>query len=193
VKRDVILAGVGGQGLLSIAAVIGYAALAKGLDLRQCEVHGMAQRGGIVQSHIRYADVPLHSDLVREGSADVVLSLEVMEGLRYLPFLHLEGVLITSSTPIRTIAEYPPLDRILEEIRALPHHCIVDTAVLAKRAGSPQCANSALLGAAAPFLALPEDSLEAALRAVFAGRDSRIIDANVRGFRLGVAARRGLR
>ncbi len=106
-KRDIILAGVGGQGLLSIAAVIGHAALSLGLDLRQCEVHGMAQRGGVVQSHIRYADGPLYSDLVREGSADLVLSLEPMEALRYLSFLRPDGALVTNSVPTSPCATSP--------------------------------------------------------------------------------------
>jgi indolepyruvate ferredoxin oxidoreductase, beta subunit len=190
VKRDIILAGVGGQGLLSIAAVIGHAALALGLDLRQCEVHGMAQRGGVVQSHIRYSDARLHSDLVREGTADLILSLEPMEGLRYLPFLRPDGILVTSSVPVHNIPDYPDLDRILAEIRALPHHRIVDAAVLAIEAGSAQCANLVLLGAAAPFLALPEDALEVSLRAVFAGKDRGVIETNIRGFRLGLEAAR---
>jgi len=189
-KRDIILAGVGGQGLLSIAAVIGNAALSLGLDLRQCEVHGMAQRGGVVQSHIRYSDAPLYSDLVREGTADLILSLEPMESLRYLPFLHPDGALVTNSVPVKNIPDYPNLDRILAEIRRLPRHRIVDAAIMAEQAGSPQCANLVLLGAATPFLGLAEDSLEAGIRSVFAGRDPRIVDTNLRGFRLGVEAAR---
>jgi indolepyruvate ferredoxin oxidoreductase beta subunit len=171
VKRDIILAGVGGQGLLSIAAVLGDAALGLGLHLRQCEVHGMAQRGGVVQSHIRYSDAPLYSDLVREGAADLILSLEPMESLRYLPFLRPDGALVTNSVPVKNIPDYPDLDRILGEIRRLPRHRIVDAAVVAEQAGSPQCANLVVLGAATPFLGLAEDSLEAGIRSVFAGKD----------------------
>ena len=189
-KRDIILAGVGGQGLLSIAAVLGNAALGLGLHLRQCEVHGMAQRGGVVQSHIRYSDAPLYSDLVREGTADLILSLEPMESLRYLPFLRPDGALVTNSAPVKNIPDYPDLDRILAEIRRLPRHRIVDAAVVAERAGSLQCANLVVLGAATPFLGLAEDSLEAGIRSVFAGKDSRIVETNLRGFRLGVEAAR---
>ena len=189
-KRDIILAGVGGQGLLSIAAVLGDAALGLGLHLRQCEVHGMAQRGGVVQSHIRYSDAPLYSDLVREGTADLILSLEPMESLRYLPFLRPDGALVTNSAPVRNIPDYPDLDRILGEIRRLPRHRIVDAAILAEQAGSLQCANLVLLGAATPFLGLVEDSLEAGIRSVFAGKDPRIVETNLRGFRLGVEAAR---
>jgi indolepyruvate ferredoxin oxidoreductase beta subunit len=190
VKRDIILAGVGGQGLLSIAAVLGDAALGLGLHLRQCEVHGMAQRGGVVQSHIRYSDAPLYSDLVREGTADLILSLEPMESLRYLPFLRPDGALVTNSAPVKNIPDYPDLDRILGEIRRLPRHRIVDAAILAEQAGSLQCANLVLLGAATPFLGLVEDSLEVGIRSVFAGKDPRIVDTNLRGFRLGVEAAR---
>jgi len=187
VKRDIILAGVGGQGLLSIAAVIGHAALSLGLDLRQCEVHGMAQRGGVVQSHIRYADGPLYSDLVREGSADLVLSLEPMEALRYLSFLRPDGALVTNSVPVRNIPDYPDLELLHAEIRRLPRHVLVDAAALAEQAGSLQSTNLALLGAAAPFLGLPEAALEASLDAVFAGKSDRIRETNQRAFRLGVA------
>ena len=189
-KRDIILAGVGGQGLLSIAAVVGDAALGLGLHLRQCEVHGMAQRGGVVQSHIRYSDAPLYSDLVRVGTADLILSLEPMESLRYLPFLRPDGALVTNSAPVKNIPDYPDLDRILGEIRRLPRHRIVDAAIMAEQAGSLQCANLVLLGAATPFLGLAEDSLEAGIRSVFAGKDPRIVDTNLRGFRLGVEAAR---
>jgi indolepyruvate ferredoxin oxidoreductase beta subunit len=189
-KRDIILAGVGGQGLLSIAAVLGDAALGLGLHLRQCEVHGMAQRGGVVQSHIRYSDAPLYSDLVREGTADLILSLEPMESLRYLPFLRPDGALVTNSVPVKNIPDYPDLDRILGEIRRLPRHRIVDAVIMAEQAGSPQCANLVLLGAATPFLGLAEDSLEAGIRSVFAGKHPRIIETNLRGFHLGVEAAR---
>ncbi len=186
-KRDILLAGVGGQGLLSIAAVIGHAALEQGLDLRQCEVHGMAQRGGVVQSHIRYADRPVHSDLVWEGTADLILSLEPMEGLRYLSFLRPAGCLVTNSVPVRNAPAYPDLEAILAEIRSLPHHLIVDADTLAQEAGSTQSANLVLLGAAAPFLGLPQSSLETGIRAVFSGKDPRVLETNLRAFHLGAA------
>jgi indolepyruvate ferredoxin oxidoreductase beta subunit len=190
VKRNIILAGVGGQGLLSVAAVLANAALGLGLHLRQCEVHGMAQRGGVVQSHIRYSDAPLYSDLVREGTADLILSLEPMESLRYLPFLHPDGALVTNSAPVKSIPDYPDLDLILGEIRRLPRHRIVDAAIMAEQAGSLQCANLVLLGAATPFLGLADDSLEAGIRSVFDGKDPGIVETNLRGFRLGVESAR---
>jgi len=186
--RNVILAGVGGQGLLSIAAVLGEAARREGLNLKQAEVHGMAQRGGVVQSHVRFGPGPIHSDLIREGTADLILSLEPMEALRYLPFLAQDGAMVTNSEPFENIPDYPELDSIHEEIRGLPNHRLVDAAALAKTAGSPRAANMVMLGAGSPYLELPEEALITGIRSVFAGKSEEIVETNVRAFRLGRAA-----
>ena len=183
--RNSILAGVGGQGLLSIAAVLGEAARRQGLHLKQAEVHGMAQRGGGVQSHIRYGDEPIHSDLVREGTADLILSLEPMETLRYLPFLSPDGAVVTNSEPFQNIPNYPELATILEEVRGLPNHRLIDAAALAKRAGSPRAANMVMLGAGSPYLDLPEEALISGIETVFAGKAPEIIETNVTAYRLG--------
>lgn len=183
--RNSILAGVGGQGLLSIAAVLGEAARRQGLHLKQAEVHGMAQRGGGVQSHIRYGDEPIHSDLVREGTADLILSLEPMETLRYLPFLSPDGAVVTNSEPFQNIPNYPELATILEEVRGLPNHRLIDAAALAKRAGSPRAANMVMLGAGSPYLELPEEALISGIETVFAGKAPEIIETNVTAYRLG--------
>jgi len=185
VIRNSILAGVGGQGLLSIAAVLGEAARRQGLHLKQAEVHGMAQRGGGVQSHIRYGDEPIHSDLVREGTADLILSLEPMEALRYLPFLSPDGAVVTNSEPFQNIPNYPELATILEEVRGLPNHRLIDAAALAKRAGSPRAANMVMLGAGSPYLELPEEALISGIETVFAGKAPEIIETNVTAYRLG--------
>ncbi|MDD5264792.1 MAG: indolepyruvate oxidoreductase subunit beta [Candidatus Bipolaricaulis sp.] len=185
-KRDIILAGVGGQGLLALAAVLGQAARELGLHLKQAEVHGMAQRGGVVQSHVRFSDRPVHSDLVREGTADLVLSLEPMEALRYLPYLKPDGALVSDTRPVRNIPEYPNIDRILAELRTISPHRLVDATALADRAGSPQASNLVVLGAGFPFLGLPMEVLEDGIRAVFAGRADSVIASNLRGFALGV-------
>ncbi|MEN6368853.1 MAG: indolepyruvate oxidoreductase subunit beta [Thermotogota bacterium] len=184
-KRDIILAGVGGQGLLALAAVLGQAARGLGLHLKQAEVHGMAQRGGVVQSHVRFSDRPVHSDLVREGTADLVLALEPMEALRYLPYLKLDGALVSDTRPVRNIPDYPDVDRILAELRAITPHRLVDAAALAEQAGSPQASNLVVLGAGSPFLGLPVKALEDGIRAVFADKAESVIAANLRGFRLG--------
>lgn len=187
--RNVVLAGVGGQGLLSIAAVLGEAARSEGLHLKQAEVHGMAQRGGVVQSHIRYGEQPVYSDLIREGTASLILSLEPMEALRYLPFLSSTGVVVTNAVPFTNIPDYPDLERILSELRALPRSYAIDGESLAKEAGSPRCLNMVMLGAGSPELALPESALRAGIEAVFASKSPQIIEMNLRGFQLGLAAR----
>jgi len=184
-KRNVILAGVGGQGLLSIAAVLGEAARREGLHLKQAEIHGMAQRGGVVQSHVRFGDEPIHSDLIREGTAHLILSLEPMEALRYLPYLALDGALVTNSRPFKNIPEYPAIDEILDQIRVLPSFRLIDASELAGRVGSARAANMVMLGAGAPFLDLSEETLVAAIEAVFARKSDEIVATNVRAFRLG--------
>lgn len=187
-KRDLILAGVGGQGLLALAAVIGEAARSLGLQVRQAEVHGMAQRGGVVQSHLRYADHPLHSPLVRKGCADLVLSLEPMEALRYLPYLAPHGVVVSSTVPVKNTLQYPDEEKIRQALQELPRHRLVDAPGLAKRAGALQAANMVLLGAGAAFLDLPFSALEAAIRAVFAGKPEKILETNLRALHLGMQA-----
>lgn len=187
-KRDLILAGVGGQGLLALAAVIGEAARSLDLHVRQAEVHGMAQRGGVVQSHLRYADHPLHSPLVRKGTADLVLSLEPMEALRYLPYLAPDGAVVTSTVPVKNAQQYPEEETIRKALTALPHHRLVDAPALARQAGAVQAANMVLLGAGAAFLDLPVSALEVGIRAVFAGKSESILETNLHALQLGMLA-----
>lgn len=187
-NRNIILAGVGGQGLLALAAVIGEAARSLDLDVRQAEVHGMAQRGGVVQSHLRYADQPLHSNLVRVGTADLILALEPMEALRYLSYLSPTGAVVSDTSPLMNIPDYPKEEDILSEIEKLAIHRLVDAGALAKEAGAMQAANMVMLGAGAPFLDLPEEALIAGVEAVFSDKASSVIETNVRAFHLGLAA-----
>ena len=187
-RRNVVLAGVGGQGLLSIAAVLGEAARAEGLHLKQAEVHGMAQRGGVVESHIRYADVPIHSDLIREGTADLILALEPMEALRYIQFLSEDGAIVTSEAPVENIADYPEIETIYAELRALPRTAIIDADQLAREAGSPRCMNMVMLGAGSSRLGLSNAALKTGIEAIFAGKAREMIEMNLRGFDLGLQA-----
>jgi indolepyruvate ferredoxin oxidoreductase beta subunit len=187
-NRNVILAGVGGQGLLALAAVIGEAARTLDLDVKQAEVHGMAQRGGVVQSHLRYADRPLRSNLVRAGTADLILALEPMEALRYLPYLAPTGAVVSSTAPLVNVPDYPEEDDVLAEIEKLPVHRLVDAGGLAKQAGALQAANMVMLGAGSPFLDLPEEALIGAVRSFFADKGDPVVETNVRAFRLGLAA-----
>lgn len=187
-KRDLILAGVGGQGLLALTGVIGTAAVQRGLYLKQSEVHGMAQRGGGVQSHLRYSDQPVHSDLIPEGTADLILALEPMEALRYLPFLAPDGALVCSSAPVRNIPDYPDEQSLRAELEREAPLWMIDAAALAREAGTAQCANIVMLGAASRHLGLTAEELLGAVRAVFSPRGERIVETNITAFRLGVEA-----
>lgn len=185
-KRDIILAGVGGQGILSIATVIGEAALSEGLYLKQAEVHGMSQRGGDVQSNLRLSSEPIHSDLIPKGGADLIISLEPMEALRYLPYLKPEGWIVTSSKPFVNIPNYPQLDEVLAHVMALDQHVLVDVEELAKRAGAPaQAANMVLLGAAIPMLGISKDKITDGVKRIFARKGDAIVASNIAAIEAG--------
>lgn len=184
-KKDIILAGVGGQGILSIAACIGLAALREGLQLKQAEVHGMSQRGGAVQSHLRISDSPIASDIISEGKANIILSVEPMEALRYLTMLASDGWVVTSINPFVNIPNYPLLDDILREIWKCHHYVTVDADDMAKNAGSIKAANMVMLGAASPLLGLTASSLEAGVSELFAAKGQAIVDLNIKAFRTG--------
>lgn len=187
-KRDIILSGVGGQGILSIATVIGRAALAQGLRIKQAEVHGMSQRGGDVQSNLRISSSEIRSDLIPRGAADVIISLEPMEALRYLPWLAGDGWVITNTTPLVNIPDYPAEEALRRELEKLPHVVILDVDALARAAASPRSANMALLGAAAPFLEIGPEKLEAGIRDIFARKGEAVVETNLAAFRAGLEA-----
>jgi len=190
-KQDIILAGVGGQGILSIAYVIDNAALADGLFFKQAEVHGMAQRGGAVQSHMRLSDGTIWSDLIPKGGADMILSVEPLEALRYFDYLKPDGIVVTSSTPFRNIPDYPEVDKVLEAIRKAPRSVIVDSEKLAKEAGTVKAQNIVLLGAASSFLILKPESLLKTIDDLFRGRGTPVLEANLKAFDLGKSAALG--
>ena len=184
-KNDIILSGVGGQGILSIAAVIGLATVANDLFLKQSEVHGMSQRGGDVQSHLRLSDKPVSSDLIPYGKANLIISVEPMESLRYLPWLSESGWLVTNSNPFINIPDYPSLDEIMKEIKKVINHIIIDADLIAKEAGSARSGNMVILGAASPFIDMPYDSLENAIRELFRRKGEQIIESNLKAFKAG--------
>jgi indolepyruvate ferredoxin oxidoreductase, beta subunit len=184
-KRDIILAGVGGQGIISIAAIIGTAALEQGLFLKQSEVHGMSQRGGDVQSNLRISDKEIASDLIPYGKADLIISVEPLEALRYLPYLSPEGWVITSIKPFVNIPEYPPMESVMEEIRKLPHYIALDADEIAKEIGTAKAANIVILGAASPFLDMEFEKLENAIRFIFRNKDTEVINKNLQALSAG--------
>ncbi|GAA6356627.1 indolepyruvate oxidoreductase subunit beta [Parabacteroides distasonis] len=192
-KTDIILSGVGGQGILSIAAVIGEAALKEGLYMKQAEVHGMSQRGGDVQSNLRLSDEPIASDLIPKGHADLIISLEPMESLRYLPYLKKEGWLVTNSRPFVNIPNYPEIEKVNAELDKLPYKVVLDVEEIAKEAGSVRAANIVMLGAAAPFIGIEYDKIEAGIRQIFGRKGEDIVNMNLKALKAGYDLAQSLR
>lgn len=178
-KVDIILAGVGGQGILSIATVIGIAALDNKLFVKQSEVHGMSQRGGAVQSHLRISEHEIASDLIPLGCADIILSVEPMESLRYLPYLSKDGWLVTNTTPFINITDYPDFGEVLGEINSLPHQIALDADKIAKEIKSPRSSNIVMLGAASPFLNIPLEIIEGGIKKVFTKKGEKVVQSNL--------------
>ena len=185
-KTDIKLAGVGGQGILSIATVIGEAATKAGLHLKQAEVHGMSQRGGDVQSDLRLSTDPIFSDQIPLGGADLILSMEPMEALRYLPYLGPEGAVVTSSKPFVNIPNYPDEAALLQELGALPKVTQMDIDSVAKELLAPRSANMVLLGMAARHLSiLSADDLRTAIRTIFGRKGEKVVEDNLKAFDAG--------
>lgn len=185
-KTDIILAGVGGQGILSIAATIGAAAVKKGWYLKQSETHGMSQRGGAVSSHLRISDDPVASDLIPLGCADVILSVEPMESLRYLPWLSPQGWVVSNSTLFDNIPDYPDFNLIKAEIDKLPQAVLLDADTIARELKHPKGSNMVMLGAATPFLQLTSGEIAEAIAFIFKKKGEAVIEANIRAFNAGL-------
>ncbi len=189
-KTDIILCGVGGQGILSIATIIGEAAMKEGLYIKQAEVQGMSQRGGDVQSNLRLSSDPIASDLIALGQADVIISMEPMEALRYLPFLSKGGWIITSSNPFVNIPNYPDMDKLKADYAKLKNVISIDIDQLAKDNDVPRSANVILLGAAQKALGIDYEKLEAAIGRVFARKGDAIVAANIKALAIGKDAQK---
>lgn len=183
--NNIILAGVGGQGILSIAATIGMAAVKGNLELKQAEVHGMSQRGGAVQSHLRISDKTISSDLIPEGKTDIILSVEPMESLRYLPFLSANGWIVSNSKPFINIDNYPDKEEVYAKIRAYKNHILIDADKIAKEIKSPRSSNIVMLGAASPFIDVPFEDLEEGVRQIFGRKGEEVVNVNLEALRKG--------
>ncbi len=184
-KTDIILAGVGGQGILSIAATIGTAALNLGLNMKQSEVHGMSQRGGAVVSHMRVSDKEIASDLIPSGSADLIISVEPMESLRYLTYLKPDGWLITNIKPYNNISDYPDVEKLYAEIRKYKNHILIDADTIAKELKSFRSSNIVMLGAAAPYINIKFEAFENALRQIFGRKGEDLVHKNIAALQAG--------
>lgn len=184
-KYDILLAGVGGQGVLSIAAIIAQAAMADGLQVRQSEVHGMSQRGGGVQAHLRISDEKIQSDLIPLGNADMILSMEPVESLRYLSWLSTDGVLITSAEPFVNIPNYPAIEKIYDTIKTLSKGYVIKSVELAKEAGNPKTENMVLVGAALDYIPVKRETVENAIKERFGTKDPKLVDINLKALSLG--------
>ncbi len=188
-KKDIILAGVGGQGILTIATIIGDAAAVAGLSLKQAEVHGMSQRGGDVQSNLRLSTEEIYSDLIKEGAADLIISMEPMEALRYLTYLDKEGWVVTSSHPFKNIPNYPEEEALMNELNSLPHVAALPIEDVAKENNMPKSANVILLGMAARYIEiLTPEQLRQSIARVFASKGEKIVEMNQQAFDLGLNA-----
>ncbi|MBR1769543.1 MAG: indolepyruvate oxidoreductase subunit beta [Bacteroidales bacterium] len=185
-KIDIILCGVGGMGALSSAAIISKAALEMGMYMKQAETHGMSQRGGDVQSHLRLSDEPIASDLIPEGECDIILSVEPMEALRYVNFLNKKtGWIITNQNPFVNIPNYPSMEEITKEIEKFPNHIIFDADKIAKEVNNPKGTNMVVLGAASKYLKIDIAKLEDAVRQNFARKGDAVVEANIQALRAG--------
>jgi len=184
-KADIILSGVGGQGILSIAAVIGEAAVHQNLYMKQAEVHGMSQRGGDVQSNLRISDKPIFSDLISKGKANLILSLEPMEALRYLPYLASSGWIVTNSTPLINITNYPDAAELQKALDAVPNKVVFDVDKIAKEVGSARVSNMVMLGAATPFLGIAYEEIENGIKRIFERKGQDIVALNLKALAAG--------
>jgi indolepyruvate ferredoxin oxidoreductase beta subunit len=185
-KKDIILSGVGGQGILSTAAIIGLAAIENGLFVKQAEVHGMSQRGGAVQSHLRISSKEIASDLIPFGEADMILSVEPMESLRYLPYLSQDGWIITNTTPFVNIPDYPDMESLLIQIRSYKNVIAIDADEIARKISSPKSSNVVLLGASALHLDIPFENLESGIRSLFGSKGEHIVKMNLAALKAGI-------
>jgi len=187
-KTDIIIAGVGGQGILSIATVIGLAAVNRQMNIKQSEVHGMSQRGGAVYSHLRLSDQPIASDLIPLGKADLVLSVEPMEALRYLPYLAPDGWIVSNTHPFINIGNYPDQKILMDELNALRNCVAIDADALASECGNTKASNMAMLGAAVPFLNMDANEMEKAIRSIFERKGDEVVATNIRAMKAGFDA-----
>lgn len=184
-RYDIIMAGVGGQGALSVSSIIASSAMSEGLFVKQSELHGMSQRGGAVVAHLRISDKPIASDMIPVGAASMILSMEPLESLRYLNYLSADGMLVTSTNPMKNISNYPEMDDVLRQIELTPHHVLLDSDQIAKQSGSSHSGNMVMVGAASHFLPVHHETIEKFISQAFARKGEKVVAANLKAYQAG--------
>lgn len=184
--KNIILAGVGGQGILTIASIIDLAAMHSGLNVKQAEVHGMSQRGGDVQSNLRISDEEIYSDLIPKGKADIILAMEPLEALRYVSYLQKDGIIITASDPFKNIPNYPDENQVIETIKNSGFkYIIIDSNEIAQNL-SERVLNVVIAGAVAPIIGIDSNVMKESVKELFAAKGEEIVAMNVKAFETGV-------
>jgi indolepyruvate ferredoxin oxidoreductase, beta subunit len=185
---NVLIVGVGGQGIILASDVLSKAAALHGYDVKKNEIHGMAQRGGSVSSHVRFGKT-VHSPIIRTGEADVLISFELLETVRYWPFVSEKGKVIINDHRILPPAvftgqqEYPA--NILAEIKErIPDALVVDGLDAATKIGNPRVVNVVLLGMMSKFLDIPAEVYETVLKSSL---KPKLVDINLKAFNQGRA------
>jgi len=151
----------------------------------------MSQRGGAVQAHLRLSETEIHSPLIPQGEADLILSVEPLEALRYFSYLKPDGVVISSRSPYINIPDYPPVEDIYREIKRAPVSLLVEADKLAKEAGSLRAENMVVLGAASVYLPLREENFKNFISVLFQTKGDKVVNTNLKAFDLGRQAAKG--
>ena len=183
--HGIVLAGVGGQGVLSLAQIVLEALRRSGLQALQSEIHGMSQRGGSVHAQVCFAEVPLTSPIIDEGCADLLISLEPLEALRYVAMLRMDGHLVVSEEPQMSMDGYPPLDDVYAALKKVRGCHLLDTEELARRLNHRQAGGMALLGMASKYLPVTDEVWRKVIFERFEAKGARVTDKNLEAFEAG--------
>jgi indolepyruvate ferredoxin oxidoreductase beta subunit len=183
--HGIVLSGVGGQGVLSLAQIALEALRRSGLQALQSEIHGMSQRGGSVHAQVCFSEAPLTSPIIDEGCADLLIALEPLEALRYVAMLRMNGHLVVSEEPQVNMEGYPPLEDVYAALKAVRGAHLVDTEDLARRLNHRQAGGMALLGMASKYLPVPVETWHEVIRERFEAKGLRVCEKNLEAFEAG--------
>jgi len=183
--HGIVLSGVGGQGVLSLAQIVLEALRRSGLHALQSEIHGMSQRGGSVHAQVCFSKVPLTSPIIDEGCADLLIALEPLEALRYVSMLRMNGHLVVSEEPQVNMEGYPPIEDVYAALKAVRGSHLIDTEDLARKLNHKQAGGMALLGMASKFLPVSEETWRDVITQRFEAKGARVTEKNIEAFQAG--------